>query len=89
MNLLTFDYSMSGDSAPRASALRGWCLLFTSLDSALGSAEVESLLGQMAVMVGDKSVDVRSAAGEVVALLCRCGRLGDKVVSDPALMNSW
>ena len=61
----------SGDSSPRAAALRGWALLFTSLDSALGSAEVQGLLEELSSLVADKNVEVRSAAGELVALLCR------------------
>ena len=60
-----------GDPGPRAASLRGWALIFTSLDSMLGTAEVGGLLSEMAVLVADKSVEVRSAAGEVVALLCR------------------
>ena len=62
---------VGGDAGPRAAALRGWALVFTSLDSMLGGAEVEGLLAEMAVLVADKSVEVRSAAGEVAALLCR------------------
>jgi len=46
-------------------------LIFTSLDSMLGSAEVGGLLSEMSVLVADKNVEVRSAAGKVVALLCR------------------
>ena len=67
-----FNATAGGEGGPRAAALRGWTLLFTSLDSMLSSREVEGLLEEMVALVGDKSVDVRSAAGEVVALLSRC-----------------
>ena len=68
----TLNATAGGEGGPRAAALRGWTLLFTSLDSMLSSREVEGLLEEMVALVGDKSVDVRSAAGEVVALLSRC-----------------
>lgn len=60
----------AGEAGPRAAALRGWTLLFTSLSSVLSTPEVEGALQQMATLIADKSVDVRSAAGGVVAALC-------------------
>lgn len=59
-----------GEAVARAAALRGWSLLFTTLSGLLSGPEVEALLQQMASLIGDKAVEVRSAAGEVVALLC-------------------
>ncbi len=66
-----------GEPGPRAAALRGWSLLFSSLrDSRLGSAEVQRVLEEAAdIVVGDRSVDVRTAAGELAALLCDSYRL--------------
>lgn len=61
---------LKGEAGPRAAALRGWTLLFTSLSSVLSTPEVEGALQQMATLIADKSVDVRSAAGGVVAALC-------------------
>jgi hypothetical protein len=59
-----------GDSVPRAAALRAWSLLFTSLGSPLSASEVEGVLADMAdILEGSRNVDVRGAAGEVVAVL--------------------
>lgn len=59
-----------GEAGPRAAAMRGWTLLFTSLGRVMRSCEVESILQEMADQIGDKSVDVRSSAGGVVAAVC-------------------
>eukprot|EP00195_Chlamydomonas_chlamydogama_P015533 CAMPEP_0202900152 /NCGR_PEP_ID=MMETSP1392-20130828/10135_1 /ASSEMBLY_ACC=CAM_ASM_000868 /TAXON_ID=225041 /ORGANISM="Chlamydomonas chlamydogama, Strain SAG 11-48b" /LENGTH=272 /DNA_ID=CAMNT_0049586485 /DNA_START=182 /DNA_END=997 /DNA_ORIENTATION=+ len=59
-----------GDGPTRAAALRGWSLLFTSLNSVLPSSVVERLMAELAGLLHEnKVVEVRSAVGEAITLL--------------------
>ncbi|GAX82168.1 hypothetical protein CEUSTIGMA_g9596.t1 [Chlamydomonas eustigma] len=70
MSLLRRIYKMGDRGTSRAAALRAWSLLFISLSSQLVASEVECVLLDMAdLLVGSRNVDVRTAAGEIVALI--------------------
>jgi len=72
-----------GGTAVRTAALRGWALLFTQARFGFSSSQVEGLLEGMAVfMTSDKSVEVRAASGEVVALLCSAYNLSLRAWAD-------
>lgn len=66
----------SGGAAARAAAVTAWSFLCASVGVALPGAEVEGVLGQLSGMLADKSVDLRGAAGEAVALLYSACHLG-------------
>eukprot|EP00955_Chlamydomonas_euryale_P035066 349975-Chlamydomonas_euryale.AAC.1 len=74
---------VAGGTAVRTAALRGWALLFTQARFGFSSSQVEGLLEGMAVfMTSDKSVEVRAASGEVVALLCSAYNLSLRAWAD-------
>lgn len=66
------------DSAKlRATALRGWSLLYSSLSSPLATRQLEAELAALAALLHDADVDVRAAAGEGLGLLYSSCGLGD------------
>uniref|UniRef100_A0A7S3QK82 Interferon-related developmental regulator N-terminal domain-containing protein n=1 Tax=Dunaliella tertiolecta TaxID=3047 RepID=A0A7S3QK82_DUNTE len=67
-----------GDAKGRATALRSWSLLFTSLSALPEGSVVEDLLAQLARLLHDvREVEVRGAVGEAVGLLVHCCGLGE------------
>jgi hypothetical protein len=66
------------DSAKlRATALRGWAFLYTSLSAPLSTRQLEAELAALAALLHDGDVDVRAAAGEGLGLLYHSCGLGD------------
>jgi hypothetical protein len=58
----------------RAAALRGWTFLFTSLNALPGAGEVEALLPALAALLHEADVELRSSAGEAIAVVYHtCG----------------
>lgn len=77
-------HALWGKDSPklRAAALRGWCFLYTSLNSPLSSRQLEAQLSSLAGLLHDGDVDVRAAAGEGLALLYNTCGLGDSADDD-------
>lgn len=62
--------SGGGDARVRAAATRAWSFVLTSTSPrVIGAAEIEGLLANLAGMLQSTDVELRSAAGEAVALI--------------------
>jgi hypothetical protein len=66
----------------KAAALRGWSFLYTSLNTPLDSRQLETQLAALAGLLHDSDVEVRQAAGEVLALLYNTCSLRDELEDD-------
>lgn len=61
---------LSGAAVVAAAAIRGWCLLLSTLPShRLTAPFVEAALGSLAGQLYSEAVDVRESAGEAIVLL--------------------
>ena len=68
----------AGPALLAASAIRGWSLLLTSLPGwRLDSTFCDGALGFLSQKLADSDVELRSAAGEAVALLFSLAGLGE------------
>lgn len=68
----------------QAAALRGWSLLLTTLPAwQLTAADIERQLASLADLLENPDVEVRSAAGEAVALLFHTYGLSELDAGDP------
>lgn len=71
------------DSAKlRASALRGWSFLYTSLSAPPATRQLEAQLSALSALLHDADVEVRAAAGEALALLYNTCGLGEEFGED-------
>ena len=69
----------------QAAALRGWSLLLSTLPAwHLTAADIERQLASLAELLGSPYVEVRSAAGEAVALLFQTYGLSELDAGDPS-----
>eukprot|EP00775_Hariotina_reticulata_P006732 gene6732-6952_t len=77
-------YLLWGKDSPKlkAAALRGWSFLYTSLNTPLGSRQLETQLAALAGLLHDADVEVRQAAGEVLALLYNTCSLREELEDD-------
>ncbi|GLC45151.1 hypothetical protein PLESTB_000430000 [Pleodorina starrii] len=62
-----------GDAKVRAAAVRGWSFLVTLLDCQMGEHEAAACLGALAGLLGERDLELRTAAGEAVGVMRACG----------------
>ncbi|EFJ48631.1 hypothetical protein VOLCADRAFT_90800 [Volvox carteri f. nagariensis] len=61
-----------GDVKARAAAVRGWSFLLTSLNGEMRDDEATSCLAALAGLMNERDLELRTAAGEAVAVLRCC-----------------